>query len=60
MRILEQNRGTHFDPNLLDLFASIAEDLYKHYGGREDERLHQELAEIVNKYFTVELNTLVN
>ena len=60
MQILEQSRGTHFDPSLLDLFIGLADDLYKHYGGREDERLHQELAEIVHKYFTVELNTLVN
>jgi len=59
MQILEDSRGTHFDPALLDLFASLAADLYRRYGGREDEKLHEELTQLVQRYFTAGLNTLV-
>ena len=59
MQILEQGRGNHFDPLLLDLFASLAEDLYRRYGGREDENLQEELNQLVQQYFTAGLNTLV-
>jgi HD-GYP domain-containing protein (c-di-GMP phosphodiesterase class II) len=59
MQILEQGRGTHFDPRLLDLFATLAEDLYQRYGGREDEQLPQELKQIVQRYFAAGLNSLV-
>jgi putative nucleotidyltransferase with HDIG domain len=59
MQILEQSRGTHFDPRLLDLFATLAEDLYQRYGGREDEQLQQELKQIVQRYFAAGLNSLV-
>jgi HD-GYP domain-containing protein (c-di-GMP phosphodiesterase class II) len=59
MQILEDSRGTHFDPALLDLFTSLAGDLYRRYGGREDEKLHEELTQLVQRYFTAGLNTLV-
>lgn len=59
MRILDQSCGTHFDPRLLDLFVNVADDLYKRYSGREDEQLHQELAQTVHMYFSAGLNTLV-
>ena len=59
MQILETSRGTHFDPALLDLFASLADDLYQRYGGREDEQLHEELNQLVQQYFTAGLDTLV-
>jgi putative nucleotidyltransferase with HDIG domain len=59
MQILEQGRGMHFDPRLLDLFATLAEDLYQRYGGREDEQLPQELKQIVQRYFAAGLNSLV-
>lgn len=59
MQILEQGRGTHFDPRMLDLFATVAEDLYQRYGGREDEKLQQELDRIVRRYFAAGLESLV-
>jgi len=59
MQILEQGRGTHFDPAMLDLFASLADDLYERYGGREDEQLHEELNRFVQLYFSAGLSTLV-
>ena len=59
MQILEQGRNTHFDPRMLDLFATVAEDLYQRYGGREDEGLQQELDQIVRRYFAAGLDSLV-
>jgi len=59
MQILEQGRGNHFDPDLLDLFASLAGDLHQRYGGREDEQLHTELNRFVQRYFAAGLDTLV-
>lgn len=59
MSILEQGRGSHFDPVMLDLFASLAQDLYQRYGGREDEGLQEELNQSVQRYFAAGLNTLV-
>jgi len=59
MQILEQGRGTHFDPALLDLFARLAKDLHARYGGREDEALREELGQFVERYFTAGMETLV-
>ena len=59
MQILEQGRGTHFDPTMLDLFASLADDLYGRYGGREDGQLQEELNHFVQLYFAAGLSTLV-
>ena len=59
MQIIEQGRGTHFDPSLLDIFAALAKDLHARYGGREDEQLREELTEFVRRYFTAGLDTLV-
>jgi len=59
MQIIEQGRGTHFDPTVLDMFARLAKDLHARYGGREDEHLREELAEFMRRYFTAGLDTLV-
>jgi putative nucleotidyltransferase with HDIG domain len=59
MQIIEQGRGTHFDPSLIDIFAGLAKDLHARYGGREDQQLREELTEFVRRYFTAGLDTLV-
>ena len=59
MQIIEQGRGTHFDPALLDVFAGLAKDLHARYGGREDKQLREELTEFVRRYFTAGLDTMV-
>jgi len=59
MQILDQSRGTHFDPALLDLFAGLAGDLHARYGGREDAGLRGDLSQFVQRYFTAGLDTLV-
>jgi len=58
MQILDEGRGTHFDPAVLDLFMDHARMLYERYGGREDEGLHAELNDFVHRYFAVDLDML--
>jgi len=52
MEILEEERGTHFDPDLLDAFNKIAKRLYDDFSGREDEKLKDTLREITRSYFS--------
>ena len=58
MAILEEARGTHFDPQVLDAFNTIAELLYKDLANREDEGLKDELRELTHKYFRAGLESL--
>jgi len=51
MEILEEGRGTHFDPKILDVFTTIARDLYDQYAGHDGNNLRQDLAAVVEKYF---------
>lgn len=57
--ILEEGRGTHFDPAVLDSFLEIAPDLHAHLDGRPAEELREELQEIIQKYFTAGLRVLL-
>jgi len=58
MEILEQGKGSHFDPGLLDKFRHIARDLYDEFSGREDDRLKEQLHELTNRYFQSGIDTL--
>ena len=51
MEILDQGRGTHFDPALLDAFVGIASSLYEQFAGVEGEAPRQELESIQQRYF---------
>jgi len=51
MEILQDGRGGHFDPDYIDVFASISRALYDTYAGREDDTLKSELDAIIKKYF---------
>jgi HD-GYP domain-containing protein (c-di-GMP phosphodiesterase class II) len=57
MEILEEGRGTHFDPRLLDVFSRIARPLYDRFGGRDDEP-REELAGIMRTWFREEMDSL--
>jgi HD-GYP domain-containing protein (c-di-GMP phosphodiesterase class II) len=59
LKILEQGRGVHFDPELLDAFAAIAPELYEKYAGREGEALRKQLVEVVERYFSSGMETLL-
>jgi HD-GYP domain-containing protein (c-di-GMP phosphodiesterase class II) len=58
MGILEEGRGNHFDPLVLDAFTSIADSIYREIAGREDEGLKEELETITKKYFHAGLEVL--
>jgi len=52
MNILEEGRGTHFDPEVLDVWASIAQRLHGEFANREDQWPQQELERITERYFS--------
>ncbi len=58
MKILEQGRGVHFDPELLDAFAVIAPELHAKYAGREGDGLREELVAVVDRYFSAGMESL--
>ena len=58
MDILEQDRGKHFDPKVLDAFGKNARELYDRYAGHEGADLKDELAAVVSKYYSAGMETL--
>lgn len=58
MATMQEDKGTHFDPQMLDSFETIAETLYHHLSGREDEALRQEVLDITQQYFSSGLDNL--
>ena len=51
MEILEKGRGEHFDPQLLDLFAGIAREVYDRFHGLKGDDARGELGRIIQYYF---------
>ncbi|MBA4422935.1 MAG: phosphohydrolase [Syntrophus sp. (in: bacteria)] len=51
MRILMESRGSHFDPMLIDVFARIADSLYKEISGADDKLLENRLDGLIDRYF---------
>ena len=58
MDILNQGRGVHFDPAILDIFHTIARELYGRYAGHEGDDLRQELVDLVERSFSSGLEAL--
>lgn len=58
LELLEQSRGTHFDPRLLDAFTGIAGPLHAAFANREDGSPQQELKGIVVRYFMHDMEAL--
>ena len=56
MDILEEGRGTHFDPDFLNVFAGIAKPIYDRLSGNDEEPV-KELERIVSRYFEEEANS---
>jgi HD-GYP domain-containing protein (c-di-GMP phosphodiesterase class II) len=52
MRVLEQGRGSHFDPELLDAFTPIAPTLFRELIQRPAQSPHVPLREMVGHYFS--------
>ena len=59
IEILRQERGTHFEPELIDVFCRIAKPLYEEYANRDDEKPRKDLEKIVAHYFSVDVATLI-
>lgn len=55
--IMDEGKGAHFDPFLIEQFKEIARPLYDNYGGKEDVS-RRELFEIINRYFYEKRATL--
>ncbi|MBV6340501.1 HD-GYP domain-containing protein [Candidatus Magnetobacterium casense] len=49
--ILKQGRGSHFDPDILDVFLTISRDLYEQVSKGEDTALIDTLDRLTKKYF---------
>ncbi len=58
MDIIEQDRGRHFDPAVLDAFGKVARELHDRYAGREGSDLREELAAVVMTYFSAGMEKL--
>lgn len=58
MEIIEAGRGNHFDPKILDAFATVPRDLYDRYVGHDSDNLQEELVATVEKYFSAGMDTL--
>ncbi len=58
MKIMEEGRGSHFDPRLFDAFTNIANSLYNEFAGRIDDKLKKEVEAITQKYFSGDIDTL--
>ncbi len=57
INILEEGRGSHFDPTLIDAFKKIAKPLYDSFADKDEEAV-KELEIIVRQYFTEGMDSL--
>jgi HD-GYP domain-containing protein (c-di-GMP phosphodiesterase class II) len=57
MDILMKGRGSHFDPEILDVFMKISRPLFDLYGGADDDRARKDLNGIVKKYYKADVAT---
>jgi HD-GYP domain-containing protein (c-di-GMP phosphodiesterase class II) len=51
MQILDDGRGSHFDPSLLDAFQAIARELYDTYSGKDGHKSKERLGLMTEEYF---------
>lgn len=58
MAILNQGRGAHFDPSLLNVFGGIARELYETYAGHAGGGLRTALSAAVDRYFAAGMESL--
>lgn len=51
LRLLDHERGKHFDPTLLDAFSGIARAIYMQINGVDEASVARLLDELIKKYF---------
>ncbi|MBC8316897.1 MAG: HD-GYP domain-containing protein [Desulfobulbaceae bacterium] len=54
MDILNQGRGSHFDPFHLDTFNTIAKSLYDQFAACSEQKLEKKMESIIRQYFSRE------
>jgi HD-GYP domain-containing protein (c-di-GMP phosphodiesterase class II) len=59
LAILEQGRGTHFDPGVLDLFAPMARELHRRVGGDDPAAARAEVTDLMQRHFRGNLGALL-
>jgi HD-GYP domain-containing protein (c-di-GMP phosphodiesterase class II) len=59
IEILQSGRGSHFDPNLIDAFFAIAQDLYEEYSGKDDAKPKERLEAMTKEYFKRDIADLL-
>ena len=55
MEILEEGRGTHFDPVVLDIFSLIPKELFESISQSTADDLKYDLSVLINNYFSGEI-----
>ncbi len=58
MSILEEGRGTHFDPTLLDAFSCIAGPLSRDLNAGAEDTPRRELVKIIRTYFSGDVDRI--
>lgn len=51
INIIKNERGSHFDSDLVDIFIQISKELYDSTSSKPIEQLKKELDELIKKYF---------
>ena len=59
LEILQCGRGTHFDPEVVSLFADMAEGLHERYSYKTGSDLKAELIDMSWRYFQTDAEKLV-
>jgi HD-GYP domain-containing protein (c-di-GMP phosphodiesterase class II) len=59
LAILEQGRGSHFDPSLLDLFAPRARELHRRVAGEDGAASRAEVTALMERHFRGNLGALL-
>lgn len=54
--IIRQLRGTHFDPRIVDVFSSIAEELYAEISKADEDLLKRMLKQLIDNYFEARIS----
>ncbi len=60
MKIIEEKRGSHFDPELVDIFAGIAKSLFDDFAGSDSAELKGEVDTIIQMYFSGDINIILD
>ncbi|WP_346356154.1 HD-GYP domain-containing protein [Azotosporobacter soli] len=51
LEIMREGEGTHFDPLLLQVFLTIAQELHEKFSAANETELEEELALLIKRYF---------